>query len=474
MYAQALSCASCNDQVGGNGTASSWTAVELTAKGLFDNEFSTAPVFFSGNTVTSPGVGVAGPDNSDARFKQINYVPGVGTELLRVRFCRPGGFYGANVLLSHLYREYGKVERGSWRALDAQLQEVAFGNFEAVQNLGNGAPGQLNIEIRTNVPFYYLEFSAVPYGNQRNQYQDASDYFLRALTPICLSSLICGQSAGGDQKAQSWQDVSLAARALGSNTFAPAAVNFDVSLSWGGPLSGGLGVKSAAEAQTNTAYAEEINYYRELNDTEVLRVDFGPQSITNGINAADVLLSKFYNFENQNKVEVGHWRALDANFQEVGAGAFQATAQWNKNDPGHYNLQIFTTTPFRYLELSAGPYGQAQARRLQDDSDYLLRRITALCRPVAVCEEVLGGSAQDWSKVVVATKPFTAYISRLPPPKLFVPNGTVQQAAAASAYPALSKKVARAAVFTKLTILPLKINQKRYASTLALLSARPR
>ena len=42
LYAQAPSCASCNDQVGGNGTASSWAAVELTAKGLFDNDFSSA------------------------------------------------------------------------------------------------------------------------------------------------------------------------------------------------------------------------------------------------------------------------------------------------------------------------------------------------------------------------------------------------------------------------------------------------
>lgn len=405
---QAQSCLDCNQKTGGNGFASSWSNIELTAKGLTDTDFSSQRVLYTGNSVLSPGVGVSGPTGSDARFKQINFVPGVGTEVLRAKFCRQGGFYGADVLLSHLYREYGKVEKGSWRALDANLQEVAFGNFASTQNLGNNNPGHLTVEIRTNVPFYYLEFSAVEYGNQRASIPDASDYFLKEITPICRTSINCGQIVGGDQKPQSWTSVALSAKPLGSTTFSNTNVNFNVSLGWGGPNSGGLGVKSPAESETNTAYAEEINYYRELNDTEVLRVDFGAGSITNGINAADVLLSKFYNYEHTTKVEVGSWKALDENLQEVGAGFFQATAQWSSSNPGHYELKIFTARPFRYLEFSAGAYQTAQARRLADDSDYLVRKITALCKPVAVCENTLGGANQDWSKAGISVKPLNS------------------------------------------------------------------
>jgi len=407
---QSQSCADCSQKVGGSGYASSWTAVELTAKGLNSTDFSAQQVLYPGNSTLSPGVGVAGPNNDDARFKQINFVPGMGTEVLRVKFCRQGGFQGANVLLSHLYREYGKVEKGSWRALDANLQEVGFGNFAAVQDLGNNNPGHLSLEVRTSVPFYYLEFSAVEYGNRRSllELEDASDYFLREITPLCAANVACGQVVGGDQKAQSWTAVGLSAKPLGSTAFSSLAVNHNVSLSWGGPNSGGVGVKSLQESQTNTAYIEEINYYRELNDTEALRVDFGANSVSNGINAADVLLSKFYNYENQTKVEVGIWKAYNDNFEEVGTGFFKATARWSSSDPGYYTLKIFTNQPFRYLEFSAGAYQTAQVRTLADDSDYLVRKITAHCRTIAACEDILGGEDQDWSLVDISVKPLNS------------------------------------------------------------------
>lgn len=195
---------------------------------------------------------------------------------------------------------------------------------------------------------------------------------------VCpLDPFNCGDLIGANGVKENWTSkVVLTAKAIGEANFTNASVNFVTG--WH-PNSEGVGVKKAGE--TGETFIEEINYVAAQGSSEVLRVDFGADYATKLISGADILLARFFSYEN-NKKEQGYWVAKDGDGNVVGQGSFTATAPLTGNNPGHYNLTIRTCEPFRYLEFSAGPYADLNARVEQaDDSDYLVRELKVVCEP---------------------------------------------------------------------------------------------
>ncbi|GIV38493.1 MAG: hypothetical protein KatS3mg033_0293 [Thermonema sp.] len=378
-------CLECGETLGGDGFPESWSKAEITAKALEASTFMEDAVFFTGNTVRGPGVGVAGPEGTAQRLQQINYIPGYGTEVLRFRFCRDEGFRHMKVTLSHIYREYGKVEQGYWIARDAQGQEVGRGYFAAEQYLGNGNPGFLQIEVHTDEPFYYLDFHAGPYGEENmRQYEDASDYYVREITPLCQPEPECLDTLGGTT--QDWRAASIEVRGLYDSTYQsmpPEAIRPD----WQNlPLSGGVGVPGPVQGQqAERSRFHEINYIAAEGRSEYLRVDFRKD-----FPSAQVTLSRFYGHESQNKAERATWVAYRREGNaliEVGRGMVRGVEPWCYNCAGLYTFYIQTTEPFSVLEFSAEPYVAASKGVPADDSDFLVHEIIPCATPPDLCQD---------------------------------------------------------------------------------------
>ncbi len=117
--------------------------------------------------------------------------------------------------------------------------------------------------------------------------------------------------------------------------------------------------------------------------SEKLVVDFGASNVT----SANVNLKYFYLDGGElGRQEVGVWKALDGSGNVVGSGSFASTTPWDGFNPGLFNLNISTGTPFKTLEFIAldnGWRGSVLGNNFYDTGDYAVTDLTFTTQAVS-------------------------------------------------------------------------------------------
>jgi hypothetical protein len=367
----------CGGTVGGQSAVSSWNEVSFFTKTIYAPNYDTdllSTYAAGGNTFvpgsTAFGVGVAGPNNSNDRLLEINYIAEESrSEKLLIDFGGCNSFTGAVITLAKFYGleggDYG--EAGCWRAFDADFELVGQGTFIANKPIGEGNSGLFTLNIKTGATFRYLEFTAKPYvpSPLKSSFADNSDYLVQKIVPTCSAVVECDDIIGGTNEFSSWDQVAITTRPF-SGAFSASGSEVFVADEAGIAGTNGVGVPNDASS--------EINYDGETGKSEALRVHFGK-------NLAYAQFTVARLFEG----EVGYWVAYkteNCELVEVGSGSFTGEEESggiikSGGTAGQRTVSVQTTNDFEVVEFTSGPTQSSKSDKSGLSAGYVLHKVAA-------------------------------------------------------------------------------------------------